>query len=508
MDVLDNHKVNNHVLIFDTDSVALNLMSDMIRDMGLNAIPVDDAKIALEGLEADTPALIIADVNNPGVTAFGVLNAVRRSKCLCPVIVTGIPSGIVVLQAFRNGAVDYLSKPLDPAQFRERVAVALSTGKSSGTVTEAGTEAVQKLLDAVERDNKELTNLLKISSSLNTGGDSKQILSRLTELAAESMNCEVASIMLINERGRVLEFVVATGDKKNRLETISVPLGEGIAGWVALHGEPQIVNDTKTDSRFTGKVDDESGFETRQILATPLRLDSQIIGVLEVINTIDDRILTDDDLRVLNAIGDRAATVIEATRTIETQQNFFVQNINIIVKALEKKELYAEGHPWKVAELSHRIACEMDMSETEKDDLNYGALLHDIGKLNMPSTIFIKRTLSERELEFIRQHPVMGAKLLNPITMWNALVPFVLYHHENWDGSGYPFGRSGTDIPLEARIINIAEAYSVMRSPNSYKKQVSTKEAILEVMRFSGRQFDPAIVKIFIGVLEEDPSIR
>ena len=508
MDVFDAHEVKNHVLIFDTDSVSLDLMCDMFRDMGLNAIPVDDAKVALEGLGIDTPALVIADVNNPGVSAFDVLETIRRNNLACSTIVTGIPSDKTILKAFRNGAADYLAKPLDPARFRERIAVVLSNRESIGATVATSPEGMQKMLDSMERDNKELTNLLRISSSLNTAGDSKQILSRLTELAADSMDCEVASIMLINERENVLEFVVATGAKKNRLETIAVPIGEGIAGWVALHGEAQIVNDTKTDSRFTGKVDDESGFVTRQILATPLRLDSQIIGVLEVINANDGRTLTDDDLRALNAIGDRAATVIEATRTIESQQNFFVQNTNIIVKAIEKKEMFAEGHPWKVAELCHKIGSAMGMSDMEKNDLHFGALLHDIGKLDMPSSVFTKRTLSERELEFIRQHPVKGAKLLNPIILWNALVPYVLYHHEHWDGGGYPFGRSGADIPVEARVINLAEAFSVMRSPHSYKKQMSTKEAILEVMRSSGKQFDPDIVRIFIGVLEQDATLR
>jgi putative nucleotidyltransferase with HDIG domain len=322
------------------------------------------------------------------------------------------------------------------------------------------------------------------------------------------MNCEAASIMLTNEREQALEFVVVSGEKKHKLDTLKVPLGEGIAGWVAMNSKPQIVNDTKSDKRFTGKVDDESGFVTRKILAVPMILDKETIGVLEVINTRDGRDFTNDDLRILDDMSSRIATVISATKKIENQQNFYVQTTDILVRAIEKKDIYTEGHSWVVAEYCHKMATVMGLSNTEKNDIHFGALLHDIGKLNLPSFLFNKRILTEREKEIIRQHPVQGAKLLEPITLWKSVVPYVLYHHEAWDGSGYPFGRSGDSIPIGARIINLTEAYSIMRSANSYKPQMTLKESILEIMRASGKQFDPGVVRSFIAILEKENSPR
>jgi len=166
--------------------------------------------------------------------------------------------------------------------------------------------------------------------------------------------------------------------------------------------------------------------------------------------------------------------------------------------------MFSEGHSWKVAEFCHKISRAMNLSDQERNDLHFGALLHDIGKLDMPSTYFNKRELSDRERELLRQHPVKGAKLLEPITLWKNIVPTVLYHHEAWDGSGYIFGRSGESIPLGARIINLTEAFTVMRSGNSYKRQMTLKESVLEIMRNSGKQFDPSIVKVFVGVLERE----
>jgi HD-GYP domain-containing protein (c-di-GMP phosphodiesterase class II) len=264
------------------------------------------------------------------------------------------------------------------------------------------------------------------------------------------------------------------------------------------------VNDTRRDDRFTGKVDEESGFVTRQILAVPMRLDSGIIGVLEVINTRDSRLLGDNDLRVLEGISERVGIVIETVRKIESQQNFYIQITNIIVRAIERKDVFSDGHAWRVAELCHNIGRRMNLSENEKNDLQFGSLLHDIGKLDMPSVLFNKRVLTDREREFLHQHPMKGAKLIEPITVWRSVVPCILYHHESWDGSGYPFGRSGDTIPPGARIINLAEAFTVMRASNSYKRQLTLKEAVLEVMRCAGKQFDPEIVKVFVGVLEKE----
>ena len=170
-------------------------------------------------------------------------------------------------------------------------------------------------------------------------------------------------------------------------------------------GKPQIVNDTASDDRFTGKIDDESGFETRQILAVPMIVEGDIIGVLEVINTRDNRLFDDQDLQLMVRMSERAALVIGATRMLEDQQNFFIQMTNIVVKAIEKKDMYSEGHEWRVAELCYKIGSALELSRTEMNDLHFGALLHDIGKLDMPTSLFNKRNVTERDLEYMRQHP-------------------------------------------------------------------------------------------------------
>lgn len=488
------------ILLFDSEKAAVEAVRHAVADGKYLVEQASGGEDALDIMEKNPPDIVIADTEFPDFPGMTVLERVTARIPNIPVIITGRRMDDA-LRAFRGGAADYIGKPFDRGEIRERIHAVLAR---HAPVAGQESESNAALLADFEREKKEITDLLKISSSLSVSADSKEILKRLTDLAAESMNCEAASIMLINSREKLLEFVVATGEKGTRLETITVPLGEGIAGWVAVHGQPQIVNDTRKDTRFTGKVDQESGFVTRQILAAPMWLEGEIIGVLEVINTRDNRVLGDDDLRILGSIGERAGTVISTVRQIETQQNFYVQTTNIMVRAIEKKDIFSDGHSWKVAEFCHKIARSMSLSDDERNDLHYGALLHDIGKLDLPSILFNKRELTERERDILRQHPVRGAKLLEPITLWKTIVPCVLYHHEAWDGSGYPFGRAGDSIPIGARIINLAESFTVMRAPNSYKRQMTMKESVLEIMRSSGKQFDPDVVKVFVGVLEKE----
>ena len=498
-------KSKGHVLLIDSDPGSESLFKEVCDETGLSLVTVKNKDSGIAALKSDSIELVFADVDFHELPGFVLLKEINKKKIDISIVIIS-SNQEDTLRALRYGAVDFLQRPLYKSEVTGRIKALLQKKKKSKTSSMSARKKSD--INSLDSENKELNDLLKISSSIDVFEDSKIMLQRMADLSAESMNCEAASILLKNDRANLLEFVVASGEKGNRLETMSVPIGEGIAGWVALYGKPQIVNDTLKDSRFTGKVDDESGFITRQILAAPMYLDGEIIGVLEVINTKDNRTFGNDDLRKLGDVSDRAAKVIGTTQKIESQQNFYIQITNIIVRAIEKKDMFNEGHGWQVAELCHKIGRALSLSENEMNDLHFGALLHDIGKLDMPCTLLNKRNVSEREMEYLRQHPVKGAKLIEPINIWKTVVPCILYHHENWDGSGYPFSRSDESIPLLARIVCLAEAFSVMRAPNSYKRQMTLKESILEIMRSAGKQFDPEVVKVFIKVLEEEAAVR
>ncbi len=392
MDTTAMPHTNRRILAFVRETESLPTIEKSLGD-GYSFASAQDGDSSIESIAFDPPDVVIVEMDYPGYERFELLARVRETASDIPVIVAGRDPSLAV-DAFRSGASDFLTIPLDGGEAAERISAAI-------TRSEGSRERFRNLISDMEREKKEINDLLKITSSLNVTGDSKEMLKRLTDLAADSMNCEAASIMLINHREKVLEFVVATGEKGQRLETITVPLGEGIAGWVALNSRTQIVNDTRKDERFTGKVDKESGFITRQILAVPMRIDGENSGVLDVINTRDRRVLGDHDLEVIEGISERIAMVIEAVRKIESQQNFYVQITNIIVRAIERKDLYSDGHAWRVAEMCHKLARAMDLAESEKNDLHFGSLLHDIGKLDMPSILLTNEPFPTANARFL-----------------------------------------------------------------------------------------------------------
>ena len=167
--------------------------------------------------------------------------------------------------------------------------------------------------------------------------------------------------------------------------------------------------------------------------------------------------------------------------------------------AIEARDPATRGHGARVAVLAEAIALRLGWGTEQIDDLRLGCRLHDVGKLAISPRVLRKPgPLDEVELRLVRTHPLVGARLLGAIGRARAALPYVLYHHEHWDGGGYPTGRVGDGIPLEARLLAVADAYDAMTSPRPYRPAVSHAEALDEVERCAGTQFDPEIAGLFV----------
>jgi putative nucleotidyltransferase with HDIG domain len=183
------------------------------------------------------------------------------------------------------------------------------------------------------------------------------------------------------------------------------------------------------------------------------------------------------------------------------------ETIMAFSEALEARDQYTAGHSRRVMEYSKNIGLRIKLDKQDIEDLKKSALLHDIGKIGIPDTILRKQTkLTDEEYAVIKSHSETGAGILKYIKSFTHLVPAVYHHHERFDGDGYPNGIKGTEIPLHARIIAIADTFDAMTSSRSYrKKALSFRVALSELERNKGLQFDPDIADIFIEILEEAP---
>ena len=200
----------------------------------------------------------------------------------------------------------------------------------------------------------------------------------------------------------------------------------------------------------------------------------------------------DSSLATLAAL---AAVALRSSELQDVQRNFFVQMTDLLLATLDQHQDYHQGHSRRVAHISSRIGRELDFDDVRMERLYFAALLHDIGMLKIP-----RDKHANEKVE--RKHPAMGHRMLSAIRVWEDIAPFVLYHHEWFNGEGYPEGLAGENIPLEARVIGLAEAVDSMVSRTSYKDAMPAQDMLKQVRDGAGTQFDPEVARVFLSLVE------
>ena len=183
----------------------------------------------------------------------------------------------------------------------------------------------------------------------------------------------------------------------------------------------------------------------------------------------------------------------------------YLDTIGILRQTVEAKDPYTRGHSDRVSEFAVLIGTKMGLDEKTIHILKIGGLFHDIGKIGIPDSILLKESkLSDAEYSQIKNHPTIGAHILGNATVFQDIIPIVKYHHERYDGRGYPSQLAGTDIPLIARITAVADAFDAMTSKRTYRDSLPIEKVKEEIERCSGTQFDPEIAKLFLGILNNE----
>lgn len=188
----------------------------------------------------------------------------------------------------------------------------------------------------------------------------------------------------------------------------------------------------------------------------------------------------------------------ELARTVKDSEKELLNSVRTLITVVNAKDRYTFGHSERVADLAVLLGNQLGLEEKEISMLRYGALLHDIGKIEIAREILNKQSqLTEKEWAILKQHPTWGAQIIKPISSLKEAVPMVLYHHENFNGTGYPTGLEGDDIPLGARILRIADSFDAMIINRPYRKGRTKHEAVAEVKKLAGTRYDPNLTAIF-----------
>jgi HD-GYP domain-containing protein (c-di-GMP phosphodiesterase class II) len=285
---------------------------------------------------------------------------------------------------------------------------------------------------------------------------------------------------------------------------IPLNFGEGIAGWVAQHGKPLIVNSPGKDPRFFRGVDERTEFKTRNIICVPVKVKEKVIGVLEAINKRGRGKFDKGDLSLLTSLADQVAIALDNSRLYQELEEMFFQTADSLADAIEKRDPYTGGHTQRVTAYSLAIGKYLQLKPMEKRWLKIASVLHDIGKIGIEDQILKKpERLSPKEFDMIKRHSDIGAKIVEHIRLLKEIIPGVRYHHEQLDGKGYPDGLKGDEIPALAKIVAVADTYDAMTTDRPYRKAMDQEEAIKELKRCAGTQLDQDVVMAFIQAYKQ-----
>ncbi len=378
-------------------------------------------------------------------------------------------------------------------------------------VLEIGREITEekKRENLLRQKIEQLSILRTIDSIIASTLDLKTLLYTVTGYVIKELGVDAVDVLILEPHSMYLEFIVGDGFKTKEIEKTRLRIDQGLAGRACMERKTLFIPDlTVSDIQLPPSLRQE-GFKA--YLAVPLIAKGEVEGVLEVFHR--STIMPDKDfIDFLETIGGQIAIAID---NISMFENLRRKNVELLIaydttvegwaNALDLKDKETEGHSRRVTELTLKIARRMGIQGEELINIKRGALLHDIGKIGVPDSILFKPgKLTEEEWEIMKSHPVTGYKLLAPIPFLKDAIDIPYCHHENWDGSGYPRGLKGREIPLSARIFAVVDVWDALRSQRPYRPPWSKEDALRYINDMAGVKFDPEIVKVFMEIIREE----
>ncbi|MFW6208283.1 MAG: HD domain-containing phosphohydrolase [Spirochaetota bacterium] len=370
--------------------------------------------------------------------------------------------------------------------------------------------ALKKQYDEVNRLNHELYDKVEklravniASNMLVSQDNSEEILKATMKSMVEVLDFDRAIIMLVDSEERYLEFKYAIGDNPEAidryLQGYRIPLNrkENIIARVFQHARPVYVKDPfSAGLHLTNRI--LTNFDVSSFIIAPLRTGDRVIGIVGADRLKSTKNVTPRDLDELSIFTNTIAETLHKAQLKEEIESGYLNTVRALVQAIEEKDAYTRGHSERVAELSVRIGRELSLDQKRLEYLRIGCLLHDVGKIGISESIVRKpKNLTVSEYNIIKQHPLKGAEIVKPISFLKDHLYIIRNHHEWYDGSGYPDGLKGNEIPIEAQIVSVADAYDAITSTRPYRKGLSPQEALHRISILSGSQFAPRVVKAF-----------
>jgi response regulator RpfG family c-di-GMP phosphodiesterase len=481
------------VLIVDDNPEIVEILAEFLTLNNCYIYKAFTGNEALVILDKNDVEVVILDVKLPDINGISLLGMIKENGPTTAVIMaTGYYDPNFVIDAMKKGASDFLLKPFELDKLmlimmrvlRERK---LLIEKETILHNLEDKQKIEVLNRELQRKIKELTTMYHISNQFNSINIYDDVYERMIQMVGEILDIRSCGYYIADIDNR--ELVLYTG--------------------IVNHGDKAVVNGQKIEL-----IDDllsETGTLKRHVIKNnkiylPLVIKGECIGyiVAETNGNGKNNNRLEGDAFILKLIAEKASTHVENRMLYESLFENILHTLKSLIAAINKRDLYTEGHCKRVTEMSLLLGERIGVTEYEMDVIKVVGPVHDLGKIGIPDSILLKPAkLTNEEYAIMKSHSIYGEEIMSRFEILSNEARIIRHHHEKYDGSGYPDCLSGEEIPVCSRIIAVSDAYDAMVTDRPYRKGAARDEIAVEILRCKGSQFDPPIADYFADMIRD-----
>ena len=466
------------ILVVDDESYICNIIAECLSSENYEVITMTNPVEAMHWLSENRVDLVLTDIMMGEHSGVEILDCVREKQGDAVVILmTAHPTIQTAISVLKKGAYDFLVKPFKLEFLKATIKRGL---------------AHQRIV----RENlrlKEQVEFLRIASAGMSGMEIDQYLEMIVRSCRRELSATAAAIIIADPVTCEIEHTIAEGDSDACITAVS----DSDTIRASLGSEPgRPIVSVKPGCAEHGSM---------IFVSHPILIRGKLNGVVNAVVAEKLGMVTPGQIDVLTILATSAAAAIENGRLYDDLNRSYIHAIRALANSIEARDQYTAGHTDRVSRIAELIAREMGWSVAQIDDLIMGCTLHDIGKIGVPDMILNKAgKLTPEETAKMNEHPDLGLKIIAGIALFRQAIPYIHSHHERWDGKGYPRGLSGEDIPVEGRLLAVADTFDAILSDRPYRKGASLDHAIEELLDNRDIQFDRKIVDVFVGLVQKN----
>ena len=378
-----------------------------------------------------------------------------------------------------------------PTQRRDEIG---SLAQAFNTMSAQVAARIDGLSEKTQTLALEISNLSAFGATLAQTPDPHAELRRLADMIRAMLDADTASVFLVYE-GHTTRAAFSGGKRC----PVPSPAADELAAWAVEHRQGLEVHDAETDDHLSALA--RATNQLRSFLVVPLARQEGVVGAL-VVGFCDAHEFGPEELPLLTTIGGQIAIALQNAEAYDKLDRMYLETVTALAAAMEAKDQYTASHADSLAAMAVAVGSRMGLTDAELRMLQYAAVLHDIGKIGIPGNILNKpAALTREEFETMAQHTIIGERIISRIDYLVPIARIIRSAHERWDGTGYPDGYRGEEIPLASRILLVCDAFDAMTTDRPYRGALPVETALSELARHAGTQFDPRVVDVFLAEL-------